>query len=55
MSNHTQEETNLLLRLMRGEFDGLVGNEWTYGTYKHIYCGKYIKRGGACSVSAWGS
>ena len=45
MSNHTQEETNLLLRLTRGEFDGLVGDERTYGTYKHIYCGKYIKGG----------
>ena len=45
MSNHTQEEDNLLLRLASGELDGMVGNERTYGTYKHVHCGKYIKDG----------
>lgn len=45
MSNRTQEETNLLLRLTNGELDGTVGDQRTYGTYKHVCCGKYIKNG----------
>ena len=43
--NRTDEEVRLLSRLSAGELDGLVGDERVYGTYKHVYCGKYIKDG----------
>ena len=41
----TIEERLLLERLASGALDGVVGDERVYGTYKHVYCGKYIKNG----------
>ena len=41
----SKEEKFLLDRLAAGELDGPVGDVREYGTYKTVYCGKYIKDG----------
>ncbi len=41
----TDEEKRLLERMAAGELDGAVGDIREYGTYKTVYCGKYIKDG----------
>ena len=41
----TDEEQRLLEKLSAGALDGMVGDERVYGTYKNVYCGKYIRDG----------
>ncbi len=45
----TDEEQRLLEKLSAGALDGMVGDERVYGTYKNVYCGKYIKDGAPVS------
>lgn len=42
---YMDEEMNLLAKLASGVLDGPVGDTQVYGTYKKVYCGKYIKNG----------
>ncbi len=41
----TKDERKLLKKMNSGVLDGMVGDELVYGTYKKVYCGKYIKDG----------
>lgn len=41
----TVEEKHLLEKLNSGALDGVVGSERIFGTYKQVYCGKFIKEG----------
>lgn len=43
--SRSNEELKLLEKLASGALDGGVGDERVYGSYKRVYCGKYIKDG----------
>ena len=41
----TEEEKNLLAKLVSGVLDGMVVDEREYRGYRSVFCGKYIKDG----------